>query len=90
MEAKAEGRCVRCEKILRAMLKNKEGHHSDNAVKKRGRNCDVKELRCASLRSALQRCGALSTTIVFEFILNSLHKLYITSIVPGCQHAQRH
>ena len=23
-------------------------------------NCDVKKLRCASLRSALQRCGALS------------------------------
>ena len=22
-------------------------------------NCDVKKLRCASLRSALQRCGAL-------------------------------
>ena len=34
MEAKAEGRCVRCKKILRAMLKNREGHHSDDAVKK--------------------------------------------------------
>ena len=34
MEAKAEGRCVRCKKFLRAMLKNREGHHSDDAVKK--------------------------------------------------------
>ena len=34
MEAKAEGRCVRCKNFLRAMLKNREGHHSDDAVKK--------------------------------------------------------
>ena len=59
MEAKAERRCARCKKISRAMLKNREGHHSDDAVKKGGMNCDVKKLRCASLRSALQRCGAL-------------------------------
>ena len=34
MEAKAERRCARCKKISRAMLKNREGHHSDDAVKK--------------------------------------------------------
>ena len=47
-------------KLSRAMLKNSQGHHSDDAVKNRGMNCDMKKLRCASLRSALQRCGALN------------------------------
>ena len=60
LEAKAERRCVRCKKFLRAMLKNREGHHSDDAVKKRDMDSVVKNLRCASLRCALQRCGALS------------------------------
>ena len=34
LEAKAERRCARCKKLSRAMLKNREGHHSDDAVKK--------------------------------------------------------
>ena len=42
MEAKAERRCARCKKLSRAMLKNREGHHSDDAVKRGGMNCDVK------------------------------------------------
>ena len=29
-------------------------------------NCDVKKLRCASLRSALQRCGALRPRILMK------------------------
>ena len=41
------------------MLKNREEHHSDDAVKK-GYELRCEKLRCASLRSALQRCGALS------------------------------
>ena len=41
------------------MLKNRERHHSDDAVKK-GYELRCEKLRCASLRSALQRCGALS------------------------------
>ena len=32
-------------------------------------NCDVKKLRCASLRSALQRCGALRSGPDFDQIL---------------------
>ena len=31
---RAERRCARCKKLSRAMLKNREGHHSDDAVKK--------------------------------------------------------
>ena len=37
------------------MLKNREGHHSDDAVKKRGMNCDVKKLRCVSGQSTQGR-----------------------------------
>ena len=44
MEAKAEGRCVRCKKFLRAMLKNREGHRSDDAVKKRDMDSVVEKL----------------------------------------------
>ena len=34
MKAKAERRCARCQKVYMAMLQNREGHHSDDAVKK--------------------------------------------------------
>ena len=53
---------MRCERFLRAMLKNREGHRSNDAVK-RDMDSVVKNLRCASLRCALQRCGALSSRI---------------------------
>ena len=43
MEAKAERRCARCKNLSRAMLKNREGHHSDDAVKK------GYELRCEKI-----------------------------------------
>ena len=43
MEAKAERRRARCKTLSRAMLKNREGHHSDDAVKK---GC---ELRCEKI-----------------------------------------
>ena len=43
MEAKAERRCARCKKLSRAMLKNGEGHHSDDAVK------EGYELRCEKI-----------------------------------------
>ena len=36
-------------------------------------NCDVKKLRCASLRSALQRCGALSQTHVIIVAYSASH-----------------
>ena len=62
MEAKAERRCARCKQFSRAMLKNGEGHHSDDAVKK---GC---ELRCkkialciAAFRVAALWCTKLPT-----------------------------
>ena len=45
--AKAERRCARCKKLSRAMLKNREEHHSDDAVKK------GYEVRCAILQEPL-------------------------------------
>ena len=55
------------------MLKNREGHHSDDAVKK-GEielRC-ARNLRCASLRSALQRCGALSSDPIYTNPIKNL------------------
>ena len=43
LEAKVERRCARCKKLSRAMLKNREEHHSDDAVKK------GYELRCEKI-----------------------------------------
>ena len=57
MEAKAEGRCVRCKKLLRAMLKNREGHHSDDAVKKGyGSRCEQLALCIAAFCVAALWC----------------------------------
>ena len=43
MEARAERRCARCKKLSQAMLKNRQGHHSDDTAK-RGY-----ELRCEKI-----------------------------------------
>ena len=63
IEAKAERRCARCKKLSRAMLKNREGHHSDDAVKKRGMNCDVKKLRCEK-NCVVHRCVPRCSVVV--------------------------
>ena len=77
IEAKAERRCARCKKLSRAMLKNREGHHSDDAVKKGGMNCDVKKLRCASLRS---RVAALWCTKFLKPEVSRIFALVLVTI----------
>ena len=64
MEAKAERRCARCEKLSRAMLKNREGHHSDDAVKK-GKSlafCKKSVLCIAAFRVAALWCTKFWTS----------------------------
>ena len=56
MEAKAERRCARCKKLSRAMLKNREGHHSDDAVKK-GKSLALQEI-CVVHR-CVPRCSVV-------------------------------
>ena len=70
------------------MLKNREGHHSDDAVKKGGMNCDVKKLRCASLRSALQRCGALRWWLSYGLRLARCFQVPVLATDPP-GHTQR-
>ena len=61
MEAKAERRCARCKKLSRAMLKNREGHHSDDAVKKGYELRSEKIALCiAAFRVAVLWCTKIS------------------------------
>ena len=59
MKAKAERRYTRCPKVYMAMLQNRVSHHSDDTYQTGEITCVARNLRCASLRFALQRCGAL-------------------------------
>ena len=76
LEVKAERRCARCKTLSRAMLKNRERHRSDDAVK-RGY-----ELRCEKIALCIAafRVAALwCTKAVFALFLRKycrIHKNY--------------
>ena len=76
MEARAERRCARCKKLSRAMLKNREGHHSDDAVKKGYElRCEKIALCITAFRVAALWCTKLACIVWNLMMIIRFHQL---------------